>query len=184
MLLGKTSDAVHAAAVLQKLAADSNPQLAQLAQIEIGFRKKVAELMTKPFDLKFTAVDGSQVDLAKLRGKVVLIDFWATWCPPCVAEVPQVVAAYQKYHGQGFEIVGVSLDQDKDSLLAFTKRNGMTWPQYFDGGRFEDNAISKSFDIYAIPVMWLIDKNGMLVNTDPGDDLAGQVEKLLNEIAH
>src|SRR5882762_4870715 len=73
---------------------------------------------TKPLDLAVTAVDGSKIDLSKLRGKVVLIDFWATWCPPCREEVPNVVAAYQKYHGQGFEIVGVSLDQDKDAMLA------------------------------------------------------------------
>ncbi len=133
---------------------------------------------TKPLDLKFTAVDGTKVDLADLRGKVVLIDFWATWCPPCREEVPNVVAAYKKYHDQGFDVIGISLDQDKDKLLAFTKDHGMVWPQYFDGQGW-DNSISKSFGIDSIPAMWLVGKDGKVVSTDGRDDLAGQVEKLL-----
>jgi len=165
--------------LLKTLAAGTNPELAEYAKEGIAQVKKIAELKTKPLVLTYTAVDGTKVDLAQLRGKVVLIDFWATWCGPCVAEVPEVVAAYQKYHSQGFEIVGVSLDQDKDAMLAFTKKNGMVWPQYFDGGGFEDNAVSKSFGIDAIPTMWLVDKKGMLVNTEGQADLAGQVEKLL-----
>src|SRR5471030_1254825 len=75
---------------------------------------RAESILDKPLDLKFTAVDGKKVDLADMRGKVVLIDFWATWCPPCRAEVPDVVATYKKYHDQGFEVVGISLDQDKD----------------------------------------------------------------------
>jgi thiol-disulfide isomerase/thioredoxin len=133
---------------------------------------------TKPLDLAFTAVDGSKVDLATLRGKVVLIDFWATWCPPCRGEVPNVVAAYQKYHDQGFEVVGISLDQDKDKLLAFTKQNGMVWPQYFDGKGWE-NSVSSKFGIDSIPAMWLVGKDGKVVTTNGRDDLAGQVDKLL-----
>jgi thiol-disulfide isomerase/thioredoxin len=139
---------------------------------------RLGQEVGKPVDLKFTAVDGKEVDLASLRGKVVLIDFWATWCPPCRGEVPNVVAAYQKFHGQGFEIVGISLDQDKDALMAFTKQNGMVWPQYFDGKGW-DNSISSGFGIQSIPAMWLVDQKGVLVTTDGRDDLAGQVGKLL-----
>src|SRR4029077_13775590 len=87
----------------------------------------------KPVDIQYTAVDGRQVDLSKMKGKVVLIDFWATWCGPCVGEVPDVKAAYEKLHGKGFEIVGISLDSDKNALTDFIKDKGMTWPQYFDG---------------------------------------------------
>src|SRR2546428_11372592 len=90
-----------------------------------------ARAAEKP-DVKFTAVDGREVDLAKLKGKVVLVDFWATWCGPCVGEVPHVVETYKKFHDKGFEIVGISLDQNKDALVNFTKSHGMTWPQYFD----------------------------------------------------
>jgi thiol-disulfide isomerase/thioredoxin len=132
----------------------------------------------KPVELKFTSVDGKAIDLSKMKGKVVLIDFWATWCPPCRAEVPDVVATYKKFHDQGFEIAGISLDQNKDSLLAFTKEHEMTWPQYFDGKGW-DNDISKGFGIDEIPAMWLVGKDGNLISTDARDDLAGQVEKAL-----
>jgi thiol-disulfide isomerase/thioredoxin len=133
---------------------------------------------SKPLDLKYTSVDGKSIDLSKMRGKVVLVDFWATWCPPCRAEVPDVVATYQKYHDKGFEIVGVSLDSDKSALLAFTKDHGMTWPQYFDGKGW-DNKVSSSFGIDSIPAMWLVGKDGKVITTDARDDLGGNVEKAL-----
>jgi thiol-disulfide isomerase/thioredoxin len=167
----KSDDKSRYDALVQKLAADSVPEVAALATL-------LVKLKTEPVDLKYTAVDGTAVDVSQMRGKVVLIDFWATWCPPCRGEVPNVVAAYKKYHDQGFEIVGVSLDQDKDALLAFTKDNGMVWPQYFDGKGW-DNNVSQSFGINSIPAMWLFDKKGMLVTTDAREDLAGQIEKLL-----
>jgi thiol-disulfide isomerase/thioredoxin len=132
----------------------------------------------KPLDLKFTSVNGQAVDLSKLRGKVVLIDFWATWCPPCRAEVPDVVATYQKYHAKGFEVVGVSLDSDKSALLTFIKSNGMTWPQYFDGNGW-DNAVSSRFGIDSIPAMWLVGKDGVLITKDASGDLGGSVASAL-----
>lgn len=177
-VLKESGDTARYQALLQKLSSDPQAQVAAQATQQLTAQKKLADLKTKPFDLKFTAVDGTVVDLSKMRGKVVLIDFWATWCGPCRAEVPNVVAAYKKYHDQGFEVVGVSLDQDKDAMLLFTKAKGMVWPQYFDGQGW-DNSVSKSFGIDSIPAMWLIDKKGMLVTTDASDDLAGQVEKLL-----
>ena len=131
-----------------------------------------------PTHLTFTALDGSQVDLASLRGKVVLLDFWATWCPPCRDEVPNVVAAYNKYHSQGFEIVGISLDQDRDSLTQFAVGNGMVWPQYFDG-RGWDNSLAQRFGVRSIPQMWLLDKQGRLITKDGRSDLDGQIADLL-----
>lgn len=138
------------------------------------------DLPGKPVSVQFTAVDGRAVDTEKLKGKVVLLDFWATWCKPCVAEVPDVKETYDKLHPQGFEIVGISLDQDKQPLENFVKSNDMPWPQYFDGQGFE-NKFAQQFGIDAIPAMWLIDKKGILRETNARMDLAGKVAKLLAE---
>lgn len=134
-----------------------------------------------PLDLKFKAVDGREVDLAGLRGKVVLVDFWATWCGPCRAEIPRVVAAYNQLHKDGFEIIGISLDSDKQRLLEVTRQAGMTWPQYFDG-RGWDNEFVRRYRINAIPTMWLVDKQGRLRFPEVhAEQLAAQVQKLLAE---
>ena len=138
------------------------------------------EMMTKPLDLKFAATNGSEVDLAKLRGKVVLVDFWATWCGPCVAELPNVLAAYKKLHDKGFEIVGISFDQDKGKLEKFVKDKEMPWPQYFDGKGWE-NEFGQKYGINSIPRMWLVNKKGMVVDTSARENLSEKVEKLLAE---
>ncbi|WP_395748026.1 TlpA family protein disulfide reductase [Prosthecobacter sp.] len=142
--------------------------------------KASAELKTKPLDLKFTGVDGREVDVSKLQGKVVLIDFWATWCGPCVAELPNVLKAYKELHPKGFEIVGISLDSDKSKLEAFVKEKGMEWPQYFDGKGWQ-NEISSKYGINSIPAMWLLNKKGMVVSTNARGDLETKVTKLLAE---
>ncbi|MFN0077822.1 MAG: TlpA family protein disulfide reductase [Prosthecobacter sp.] len=142
--------------------------------------KATADLKNKPFELKFTAVDGKEVDVSKLQGKVVLIDFWATWCGPCVAELPNVIKAYKELHPKGFEIVGISLDSDKAALEAFVKEKGMEWPQYFDGKGWQ-NEISTKYGIESIPAMWLLNKKGMVVSTNARDGLEETVAKLLAE---
>ncbi len=142
--------------------------------------KASADLKTKPLELKFTAVDGREVDVSKLQGKVVLIDFWATWCGPCVAELPNVLKAYKELHPKGFEIVGISLDGEKSELEAFVKEKGMEWPQYFDGKGWQ-NEISTKYGIQSIPAMWLLNKKGMVVSTAARGSLEEQVTKLLAE---
>jgi thiol-disulfide isomerase/thioredoxin len=177
-LLKQAGDQTRYDALLARLITDSDPEVVELAKKAQADEKATADLATKPVDLSFTALDGSTVDLAKMRGKVVLIDFWATWCGPCREETPDVVAAYQKYHAQGFEIVGISLDQNKAALTKYIADAKMPWPQYFDGKGW-DNAISNRFGIRSIPAMWLVGKDGKLVTQDGRDDLAGQVAKLL-----
>jgi peroxiredoxin len=116
----------------------------------------------KPISLQFKAVDGRGVDLAKMRGKVVLVDFWATTCGPCVKELPRVKAAYDKFHGQGFEVIGISCDTDKEQLNKFLDEKGLPWPQYFDGKQQTDNKFAQGFGIDGIPQMFLVDKKGFL----------------------
>ena len=139
-----------------------------------------AYTLGKPLDLKFAAVDGSPVDLKEMKGKVVLVDFWATWCGPCVAEVPSLKKTYDTYHSRGFEILGISLDDKKEDLLEFTRKNGMPWLQYFDGKHW-NNEISFRFGINSVPTAWLVDKKGILRNTNARFDLDRLVEKMLQE---
>ena len=156
-------------------------------------KMQLAELIKAPLDLKFTAADGRTVDVAALRGKVVLVDFWATWCGPCVQEIPNVVAVYGQYHPQGFEIVGISFDQAPDAakpakrqktaeqVLAFTKEHGMPWPQFYDGSYWQ-NPYGRKYGIRGIPAMFLLDKNGMVVSTNArGPKLEQEVKRLLAE---
>ncbi len=175
--LTETEDPTAYAGLLQDMKGSPNSDVAALAIA----RLRLAAVKEEGFDLKFTAVDGREVDLSKLRGKVVLIDFWATWCGPCVAELPNVKAAYAKYHDHGFEIIGISLDKaaDRQKLIDFTTRENMPWPQYFDG-KYWKNELAVKYGIQSIPSMFLLDQNGKVVSTNArGEKLEVEVKRLL-----
>ena len=109
--------------------------------------------------LEFASLSGDQVNLANLKGKVVLIDFWATWCGPCRSVMPDLLDTYREYHDQGFEIIGISLDKDQSQLEKYMQEMGITWQQYYDDLGWS-NKIAKRFGVRGIPHIVLIDKNG------------------------
>ena len=152
----------------------------------------VIEAKRAPLELSFTAVDGRAVDLAALRGKVVLVDFWATWCVPCMEEMPAVKAVYEKYHAAGLEIIGNSFDKapaatgtprtmekTAEQLRKFLADQNMPWPQFYDGN-YWSNKYSKQFSIDSIPALFVVDKKGVVVRTETGPfDLDAEVRKQL-----
>lgn len=134
----------------------------------------------KPFVFIALGMDGKEINLEKLRGKVVLIDFWASWCGPCMAEVPHMKELYEKYKADGFEIIGVNLDESMDVLKTTVEKHGMKWLHHFDGANPEGGWAGK-YGISAIPTMWLIDKQGRLQDLNAREDLEPKLKKLLAE---
>ena len=115
----------------------------------------------RPFALATADLNGRPISLSQYKGKVVLMDFWATWCGPCVGEMPNVIAAYKKYHARGFDVVGISLDQDKGALTSFLKQNKMPWRQVYDGRGWE-SAVPRRYGVTAIPFGLLLNRDGTI----------------------
>jgi thiol-disulfide isomerase/thioredoxin len=164
---------------LNGLAASEVTDLAALGRGELA----IEDLRRNPMELKFTAVDGTEVDLATLRGKVVLIDCWATWCVPCIKELPNIKAAVAKWGDKGFTVVGISFDRigDREKLVKFIADEQLAWPHWFNesGGR---NPFGLKYNIRSIPATFLLGKDGRLVTTDThGAKLDAELQKLLGE---
>lgn len=114
-------------------------------------------------DFSATDLDGNPISLEQYRGKVVLLDFWAVWCGPCIAEMPTVQKVYDTYKDEGFDIIGISLDTDEKRLRDYLKENEIPWRQVFSGKGW-DSPVSRQYGIRAIPAPWLIDRYGKLIS--------------------
>jgi thiol-disulfide isomerase/thioredoxin len=162
---------------------DVNPRLTDVVNnnlASLASERKLA-IGGEPVGFDVKSLKGERLTPSAYRGKVLLIDFWATWCGPCIAEMPNVKSVYTKYHGKGFEIVGISLDQSRDKLDRYIASNGIEWPQYFDG-KWWNNDVAVSYGIKSIPATFLIDKKGKIrYKSLRGRQLEAAVEELLAE---
>jgi len=143
----------------------------------------VVERVGQPVELAFEdAITGEEISIAGLAGNVVVLDFWATWCGPCVAEMPHMKELYAEYHPQGVEFLGISLDAPEDEgglrkLRAFVEQHEIPWPQYYQGNGWE-SAFSRSWGISSIPAVFVIDQQGNLYHPRA----RGKLEELLPEL--
>jgi thiol-disulfide isomerase/thioredoxin len=169
-------DSKRATDFLQQLSTSDNPKLVSAARARLDR----ANLIGKPLELSFTSLDGSTSDLTGLRGKVVLVNFWASWCPDCIRELPTIKAVWLKHRDQ-FAILGISLDRDRQALENYIARKSIPWPQYFDGGGWQ-TALATKYAVHSIPENWLVDKRGVVRATavEP-QTLEEQVDHLLSE---
>jgi|GEM_PF-1857838 len=175
---GKLDDAREA--FLRTVKLDPDSESGELAK---GYIYEIDHLqigMQAP-DFTTTTVEGKKVSLKDLRGKVVLLDFWATWCGPCLAEIPHIKEAADHFKGKPFEVLAVSLDDFKEMLQSTLEQRQLpgihTWEQ---AGR--ENAVATLYNAQVLPTWFLIDAKGIIRAKDTfGDALIPAVEKLMNK---
>jgi len=163
------------------LAASADPQVTTISRIMQGAGRRLNS-KGKEIEIQGKTPEGKAIDLGKLRGKVVLVDFWATWCGPCRAELPNIKKMYQKYHGKGFDVIGVSIDEDKDKLEEFLKEEKLPWPSIYDQGAKEGDRLSDRYGVFAIPQAILVDQEGKVVALEArGPELGRLLAQLLDK---
>jgi thiol-disulfide isomerase/thioredoxin len=149
-----------------------------------SFHERVLELSklaigSQAPEINLNNPEGVAVPLSSLKGKVVLIDFWASWCRPCRAENPNVVRLYKQYQPKGFEVYSVSLDRAKDAWVEAIAKDGLLWKNHVSDLGYWQSSVVKQYNISGIPMTYLIDKDGKII----GKGLRGEeLEKKLSEM--
>jgi peroxiredoxin len=160
-----------------------DPKMKESAESMLARLDTMKKLKTgaEALDFKTTDIVGKAISLSDYRGKVVLLDFWATWCAPCRAEMPHVKEVYAAYKDKGFDILGVSMDNNRQALDSYLEEQGMTWRQVFDGKGWQAE-IGQLYAVSSIPATFLIDKQGKIRYKNlRGDELEEAVVKLVKE---
>jgi thiol-disulfide isomerase/thioredoxin len=148
--------------------------------IEKGAEDPLAALVGDDFEVHGYLLDGSPLDMSSYRGKVVLIDFWATWCGPCRAEMPNIHANWQKYHEAGFEVIAVSVDQDLGELQKFVVEQTPPWAIVADHHPKNRSSMGSKYGISGIPAFVLLDREGKVADVHcRGERLGAKVAQLL-----
>lgn len=161
------------------LAKSKDPQIAALGSSFDGIVRRLT-LPGRPIEISGHLVDGRPVNPSALKGKVVLVDFWATWCGPCKAELPNVLANYEKYHSRGFEVVGVSCDEDKAALVKFIEEQKLPWPIMFQ--QPGEPSMANYYGITGIPTAILTNKKGEVISLNArGPELTRLLGELLGK---
>lgn len=182
---GEAAAATAFAAFLPALEASSDPAIRSRVEEVAGTARRLM-LPGRPMQITGTLLSGEPFDQRSLAGKVVLVDFWATWCGPCVAEIGHLREQYAKWHDRGFEVVGVSLDEDRDSLEQFVRAKQIPWPILFEEpqGRGWRHPLATYYGITGIPTVVLIGRDGNVITLDArGKKLGAALEQLLGEPA-
>jgi thiol-disulfide isomerase/thioredoxin len=163
----------------------SDDRLADLVEMLEG-RIRRLELLGGSMEVAGSTIQGQPFNLDTYKGKVVLVDFWATWCGPCRAELPHVKELYEAYHDKGFEVVGISLDSDRAQLEEFLQTEKIAWVTLFDEKAESgwDNPIATKYGVNAIPTAILVNQQGKVVSLEArGPELTEKLKELLGPIS-
>ena len=160
-----------------------NPKIKAIGEGFAGMLRRLS-LTGNEMEISGTNLDGTPFDQKTLAGKVVLVDFWATWCGPCIAEMPNVLAAFEKYHDKGFEVIGVSLDTDREALEAFLKEREVPWTILYEEPQGEgwQHPLASHYGITGIPTVILVGRDGKVISMDVrGEKLGEALAKLFKD---
>ena len=152
--------------------------LALVTLLAVGLPCPAQGIGDAPPDFTVKDIAGAEVSLSALKGNVVLLDFWATWCPPCRVEVPNLLGIHKSFKGRKFVLISVSLDRDLDAARRFVREKGMDWVHVID--RQAARALAEKYEIEYIPSTFVIDRQGRLAASQlRGDELKDKISELL-----